>query len=133
MEGAFTQNYLHYYKVNLVDNELYFLSLQLYGDTVQVWTRPIVPVGSFAVAIIYTKQSGYPIHVSVKLKDIGLISATGYNVTELFDGKQLGYYSQNSNFTTYVNPSGIYMVKVEITKPKYKIRNELRGNNLLQD
>ena len=80
----------------------------------------MLPSGSYAVAIIYTKQSGYPVHVSVRLGDIGLANTQGYSVTEVFEGQSMGHYSPTSNFTTYVNPSGIFMVRATVVSKIFK-------------
>lgn len=77
----------------------------------QIWNRPVVPSGSFAVAILYVKESGYPYRVSWALKDVGLTSPSGYNFTEVFDGQHLGYFKPNENFTCRVNPSGLFLIR----------------------
>ena len=49
---------------------------------------------------------------------MGLTSSEGYNVTELFDGKELGKLLPSQNLTAYVNPTGVFMVKATILNGK---------------
>lgn len=76
-----------------------------------MWTRPIVPVGSFAIAAIYFVLHGYPVHVTMPLFQIGLNSTRGYNITEVFDGSYVGAFKPHQNMTFVVDPSGIYLLK----------------------
>jgi hypothetical protein len=85
--------------------------LTLYNNLFQLWTRPITPPGSYAVAALYLKLGGYPLHVSFPLAALGLTAPRGYNLTEVFDGVNLGHYLPAQNFTYVVNPSGIYLLK----------------------
>lgn len=78
---------------------------------IQIWTRPILPKGSLAFAIINFNTDGTPRHVNLKLSDIGLKNVAGYNVTEVFDGKYLGALKSSSVLSASVNPTGIYMAK----------------------
>lgn len=85
--------------------------INLYNQNFQIWTRPIVPNGSFAVAAIYFVMHGHPVHVAIPLREIGLNATGGYNITEVFDGKYVGAFKPNQNFTFVVDPSGIYLLK----------------------
>jgi hypothetical protein len=49
-----------------------------------------------------------PIIVKFVLSDLGLTSATGYNITEVFDGKYMGLFKPSSQLTISVNPSGVF-------------------------
>ena len=88
---------------------------------VQVWMRPIVPEGSYAIAVVYIKSDGYPLDVSMSLASLNMTSSHGYNVTEVFDGKPLGTHLPNQNLTLVVNPSGIQLVKAIVL---HKLRHE---------
>lgn len=87
------------------------LSFQLYDQKFQVWTRPVVPVGSFAIAAIYFVLHGSPVHVTMSLFQLGLNSTRGYNITEVFDGSYVGAFKPHQNITLVVDPSGIYLLK----------------------
>lgn len=84
---------------------------QLLDGKLQIWNRPVMPRGSFAVAVLYVKESGYPYRVSWNLRTLGLTSPAGYNFTEVFDGQHLGYFKPSDNFTCRVNPSGLYLIR----------------------
>ena len=45
--------------------------------------------------------------MSVVLSDIGLTFKNGYQIQELFDGKDLGFYKSSDKFAVMVNPSGM--------------------------
>ena len=74
----------------------------------QVWTRPVLPTGSVAIAVLNKGHSGNSVKVDFPLKMYGLES-TVYDLTEVFDGQSLGRYNISSVVTFYVNPTGIYM------------------------
>jgi len=90
--------------------------MQLYNDTFHIWTRPITPTGSYAVAAVYSQQKGHPIHVSLPLSAINLKSPQGYNITEVFDDIAVGYLKPTQNLTYIVNPSGIYLLRATVMK-----------------
>lgn len=83
---------------------------KLDDGAIQVWTRPILPRGSYAIATIFTKTIGYPIKISTKLSDIGLRSSRGYNITEVFDDIFQGEFKLNQNYTRRINPTDIDLV-----------------------
>lgn len=77
---------------------------------VEIWVKSVLPsVGSersAAVAFLNRRTDGTPTRVSVVLSDIGLSFNDGYEVLELFDGKELGFYKPDDKLTVMVNPSG---------------------------
>ena len=79
---------------------LYCITFQLYNDTFHIWTRPITPTGSYAIAAVYSKQQGYPIRVSLPLAAVNLTASQGYNVTEVFDNVSVGYLKPAQNLLT---------------------------------
>jgi len=93
-----------------------FCLFQLYNDTFHIWTRPITPPGSYAIAAVYSKQQGYPIHVTLPLSAIHLNASHGYKITEVFDNKPVGYLKAGQNLTYIVNPSGIYFLRATSMK-----------------
>jgi len=92
----------------------YVCILQLYNNTFHIWTRPIAPTGSYAIAATYSKQQGYPIHVTLSLSAIHLNDTRGYNITEVFDDVTVGYLKPNQNLTYIVNPSGINLFRATV-------------------
>lgn len=77
---------------------------------IQVWTKPIRPTGSYAFAFL-NSGTAVPTRFSVRLSDLGLTSANGYNVTEVFDNGQLGTMKPSSTLTVSVNPTGVFFGK----------------------
>ena len=80
-------------------------------------TRPLSPdhngKKSVAVAFLNKKTSGTQKAV-FKLSDLGLDNAGGYRATEIFSGKDLGYFKPGDTFTGAVNPTGILLVKFSL-------------------
>lgn len=52
--------------------------------------------------------------VSVTLAELGLVSPTGYVVTDLFDGANYGVVEPPKRFEVDVNPSGVVLVRCEV-------------------
>lgn len=75
----------------------------------QVWTKSILPKGSYAIAILHTSDDGPPTRASFLPSEFGLTDPGGYNVTELFDGTHVGTVKPNTLFKISVNPHGIVM------------------------
>jgi len=67
--------------------------------------------GSSQAFVILNLGSNVPQKVSAKLSDLGLNSASGYNVTEVFDDKFIGTFKPNDSLTVVVNPSGVFFGK----------------------
>lgn len=95
--------------ISTIKPDYLFLSLQN-GD-LSIWVRPVSPPGSAAVAFLYTGQSGGPTKAVVTMATLGLNMTSGYDVTEVFDGKDLGHVKPNETFCCYVNPTGVYLIK----------------------
>ena len=80
------------------------------GD-IQLWTRPVMPQGSMAFAFVNTGTGGTPTKVSISLQNLGMTMSGGYNITELFDNKNMGEFKPSQTFMTMVNPTGIFLAK----------------------
>ncbi|ELU11490.1 hypothetical protein CAPTEDRAFT_171260 [Capitella teleta] len=79
-----------------------------------IWTRPVQPVGSYAIAFLYTQESGSPIKASANLtSDLGLTDSRGYLFTEVFENDVIGKFRSTDIFTCFVNPTGVVLVKAE--------------------
>lgn len=83
-----------------------FLLLFLKLSDVHAWRKPILPDGSFAIALYYTNIAGGPSRVSVRLADIGLTTSARYQVTEAFSGRSYGIMKPWYTLNCEVNPSG---------------------------
>jgi len=78
---------------------------------IEMWSKPIMPTGSYAFGVI-NFGNDMPTTVTVQLaSQLGFISASGYNVTEVFDGQFIGTFKPSSNFTVSVNPNGVFFGK----------------------
>ena len=86
-----------------------------------MWTKPVLPDGSLAVAFLYVMQSGGPIKVTFNLNQLNLTSPSGYQITEVFEGKDLGNFHSSQNFSCYVNPTGVYVIKATELKAKRQV------------
>ena len=93
---------------------IYFL--QQYNGMLQFWVKPILPRGSYAIAVLYLKQSGYPIRASANLADLGLYKSSRYRFSEVFDGHDIGIFTRNDNITCHVTPPGIVLLKAVAVK-----------------
>jgi hypothetical protein len=86
------------------------LFVKLQQGSIQIWTRPILPSGSWAFAFLNT-GTAVPSDVSVLLSDLGFTDPAGYNVTEVFDNMKLGLLKPNSLLKVSVNPTGVFFGK----------------------
>ena len=77
---------------------------------IEFWTRPILPAGSSAFAFL-NMGTAVPKKVTAMLSHLGLNNASGYNVTEVFDGKFIGILKPQSVISVMVNPSGVFFGK----------------------
>ncbi|XP_064606883.1 alpha-N-acetylgalactosaminidase-like [Liolophura sinensis] len=77
-------------------------------SNIEVWTRPISPEGTVAVALLNVVGKGMPTRVTVSAKQMGLSNTNGYNLTEVFDGQPIGTLTPQESYTVKVNPSGVY-------------------------
>ena len=53
----------------------------MHDGRIQVWTRPIAPIGSFAIGVINQFDYGYPRLVNFTLQDIGLTNPGNVHLT----------------------------------------------------
>ncbi|KAK7503870.1 hypothetical protein BaRGS_00004993 [Batillaria attramentaria] len=77
-------------------------------QNVEFWRRQIMPVGSYAIALVNYGTAGGPTRMEVTLSNFGLDSPNGYNVTDAFDGTSVGVLKPEDNFVVYVKPSGVF-------------------------
>ncbi|WAQ98162.1 AGAL-like protein [Mya arenaria] len=86
--------------------------LQINGTNVEVWSRPISPVGSFAIAFLQLANHGDPTPVSVTGRDIGL-TASGYMFMDGFNNQPMGTYGPDSPVKVVVNPNGVVLFRAK--------------------
>ena len=99
-------------------------------SALSLWVKPVLPSGAAAVAFMYVLEIGGPIKVAMTFADLGLTHRAGYDVTEQFDGTSLGSYMPNDNFTCYVNPTGVYLIKATPKKTDDRLLYENRKEML---
>ena len=66
-----------------------------------------MPKGSFAVALLSTRNDGKPMKVSFKLADIGLTDEHAYNVTDAIYLAPFGIFAPHDTFNLYAHPTGV--------------------------
>ena len=94
------------------------------GQNIDVYSRPVFPVhngkNSMAVAFLNRWTAGTPLKVSFKLSALGLDNAGGYRATEIFSGKDLGFFTPDDTFSDAVNPTGILLVKFSLVSSRHQ-------------
>ena len=70
----------------------------------------MLPEGSRAFAVVNLGDA-MPQRVSIRLDHLGLESAAGYNVTEVFNGTFVGTFKPPNVIAIRVNPSGVFFGK----------------------
>lgn len=82
---------------------------------IEIWSRPITPIYqthySFAIAFVNRRTDGTPSDVAVTLRELGLLSTTGYRVEDLYEEVDYGVLSSHTKIKVKVNPSGNYNFK----------------------
>lgn len=84
------------------------------GTTIQVWSRPVSPPGSFAIAFLQLENPGLITRISVIAQDIGLTNEDGYTVTDGFSGEDLGSLTPEMLCHVKIKPNS---VEVIVAKP----------------
>ncbi|XP_074651733.1 alpha-N-acetylgalactosaminidase-like isoform X2 [Tubulanus polymorphus] len=81
------------------------------NGNIEVWTRPILPKGSFAVAIMNTGTGGTPQRVSLRVSSITKTTSGTYSIVDVFENRSRGTLKPSDTFMCDVNPSGVCFVK----------------------
>jgi len=82
------------------------------GDT-QVWVKPIMPQGSYAIAVLNKADNHHGSTVTFTFKDLGIdTQGKKFAMTEIFEGKAAGTYDVSSTFSVYVDVSSVYFAKL---------------------
>ena len=74
-----------------------------------MWTKPILPLGDFAFAVINISPVGLPPKVIIKIADMDLRNPNGYNVSEVFEDRHVGIFYPDSEITLHVCPSCTFL------------------------
>ncbi|KAH9496010.1 hypothetical protein Btru_014898 [Bulinus truncatus] len=78
---------------------------------IQIWLRPVLPAGSYAMAILNLNNGGYPSTVSVSLAKLGVTGNDHYYLNEVFSGLYLGGFNVNDSYTVKVDVSSVFFAK----------------------
>lgn len=85
---------------------------------IDIFVKPVMPTYksdmSAAVAVMYRGTFGTPVKVTFTPHSLGLIHPQGYIVTEVFDKVPMGTVGTNDNFTVFVNPTGVQLLRFNI-------------------
>ncbi|XP_068236397.1 alpha-N-acetylgalactosaminidase-like isoform X2 [Palaemon carinicauda] len=85
---------------------------------IEIWTRPISPTEenfySYAVAILSRRDDGMPYKVPITLSKYGMTYSLGYKVTDLYEGIVLGEFDPDAEFSVFVNPSGVVVLRCDL-------------------
>ncbi|ESO07803.1 hypothetical protein HELRODRAFT_98483 [Helobdella robusta] len=93
--------------IRINQDSLGFVGRQkLSKELVTIWTKPILPEGSFAVALLNTNIAGLPSQTSFQLSSLDISGSARYNVTEVFSGDYHGVFKPWHYFNCEVEPSG---------------------------
>jgi len=90
--------------------------LFLQTGNIEYWTRPILPAGSRAFALL-NLGTAVPRKVTFRLNHLGFDNTSGYNVTEVFDNKYIGVFKPENALSVMVNPSGVFFGKAVALSP----------------
>ncbi|XP_053399399.1 alpha-galactosidase A-like isoform X2 [Mercenaria mercenaria] len=80
----------------------------------QLWVKPIMPKGSLAIVFFNTNAFGSGSAISSAAGDIGMTDSRGYQVTEVFTGKDLGTFKPDTKLKTRVFTTDAYMIVCKI-------------------
>lgn len=79
-------------------------------NSISAWLKPLSG-GNSAIAFLNENDQGRPNALKIKLGDLGLKNANGYNITEVFDGKPMGVFKPSSDLDVLIDPTSILLLK----------------------
>lgn len=94
---------------------MFTVDFQVNNTNVEVWSKPILPAGSFAIAFLQLSNHGDPTLVSVFGRDIGLSNQGGYNVIDGFTGDSVMSAGPDVKLKIVVNPNGVVLFKAVVS------------------
>ncbi|XP_059619087.1 alpha-N-acetylgalactosaminidase-like isoform X2 [Phlebotomus argentipes] len=90
---------------------------------IEIWSRPITPIYhtyySYAVAFVNRRTDGTPSDVAVTLRELGLVSPSGYRVEDLYEEVDYGVLSPQTKIKVKVNPSGVVILRADVQPDRY--------------
>lgn len=93
---------------------------------IEIWSRPITPIYqtyySYAIAFVNRRTDGTPSDVAVTLRELGLISPTGYRVEDLYEEVDYGILSPQTKIKVKVNPSGVVILRADVQPERFSKR-----------
>jgi len=93
---------------------------------IEIWSRPITPIYqtyySYAIAFVNRRTDGTPSDVAVTLRELGLVSQTGYRVEDLYEDVDYGILSPNTKIKVKVNPSGVVILRCDVQPERFSKR-----------
>lgn len=92
--------------------------VKVLGST-EIWTRPVLPLSksghhSYAVAFVCSRRFGSHCDLSTKLRDFELDYSRGYQVRDLYEKHELGYFYSNGTFKVRINHTGVQLFKFTV-------------------
>ncbi|XP_041359889.1 alpha-N-acetylgalactosaminidase-like [Gigantopelta aegis] len=83
-------------------------------SNIQIWNRPILPKGSYAIVVLNRGEGGSAARISVKGQQLGLNDPKGYALVNVFDGSSMGYLTPTGSLELSINPTGVVMFTVTL-------------------
>ena len=80
-------------------------------NSISVWLKRLAVKGSYAIAFLNEDDQGRAMPFDIHLGDIGLTSANGYNVTDVFDNVHRGQFKPASVLSVLIDPTSIVILK----------------------
>ncbi|XP_059150953.1 alpha-N-acetylgalactosaminidase-like [Physella acuta] len=81
------------------------------ANGIQGWIRPVLPIGSYAVAVLNVNDGGSATPVTISLATFGVTDIGRYNFTEVFTGGFIGLFSTNDQVVIKVDVSSVFFGK----------------------
>ncbi|XP_005108742.1 alpha-N-acetylgalactosaminidase [Aplysia californica] len=81
-------------------------------SNIQVWTRPVLPAGSYALAILNENDGGSGTTVKFYLSNLAISSKSSFKLTEIFQGKDMGVFNSTTEFAIDVDVSSVFFGKL---------------------
>jgi len=105
-------------------------------NRVSIFRKPILPTSngalSEAVAIMYRGTYGTPVKVSFSPKMIGINDkgVKNYQVTDVFDGTDLGIIGTKESIDIFVNPTGVRFLTLKVNPEGLPLKMKKTTNDI---
>ncbi|CAL1543440.1 unnamed protein product [Lymnaea stagnalis] len=81
------------------------------ANSIQIWLKPVLPQGSYAIAILNDDDGGYLTTVTVSLADLGVTGNAQYYLNEVYSGLYLGAFNTQEKAVFKVDVSSVFFGK----------------------